>query len=161
AAKACTAGLSLSINDVSKNEGNSGTTTFSFTVSLSGSAVTPVTFDIATADGSATSASGDYVAKALTGQSIGAGQSSYTFDVVVKGDRAAETDETFFVNATNVVGATVADGQGQGTIVSDDTCGLPYTPIYTIQGSGATAAVTGSVSTQGVVVGDFEGPTSA
>ena len=35
----------------------------------------------------------------------------------------------------------------------------PFTPIYAIQGSGSTAAITGTVSTQGVVVGDYEGPT--
>ncbi len=38
-----------------------------------------------------------------------------------------------------------------------DVCTLAYTPIYSIQGSGAAAAITGSVSTQGVVVGDYEG----
>jgi uncharacterized protein len=36
-------------------------------------------------------------------------------------------------------------------------CTDPFTPIYEIQGSGASAAITGSVTTKGVVVGDFEG----
>jgi hypothetical protein len=36
-----------------------------------------------------------------------------------------------------------------------DTAGL--TPIYAIQGSGLSAAITGNVTTKGVVVGDFEG----
>ncbi|GIW30510.1 MAG: hypothetical protein KatS3mg071_0684 [Meiothermus sp.] len=40
-------------------------------------------------------------------------------------------------------------------------CDLPYTPIYKIQGSGMSAAITGDVATKGVVVGDFEGPTPA
>jgi len=40
-------------------------------------------------------------------------------------------------------------------------CGASFTPIYTIQGSGASAAVTGTITTQGVVVGDFEGPSPA
>ena len=39
----------------------------------------------------------------------------------------------------------------------DAACGLPYTPLYQIQGSGPNAAVTGTVTTQGIVVGDFEG----
>ena len=43
---------------------------------------------------------------------------------------------------------------------SPDPCQLTYTPIYDIQGSGASAAITGTVTTEGVVVGDFEGPTS-
>lgn len=39
-----------------------------------------------------------------------------------------------------------------------DVCTLPFTHIYDIQGSGNSAATTGNVTTQGVVVGDFEGP---
>jgi len=42
-----------------------------------------------------------------------------------------------------------------------DPCTLPYTSIYTIQGSGDTMALTGSQTTMGVVVGDFEGPSPA
>ena len=42
-----------------------------------------------------------------------------------------------------------------------DVCIASYTPIYDIQGSGSAAAVTGSVTTQGVVVGDYEGPSPA
>jgi predicted extracellular nuclease len=40
-----------------------------------------------------------------------------------------------------------------------DVCTLVYTPIYAIQGSGLSAAITGNTTTQGVVVGDFEGST--
>lgn len=39
-------------------------------------------------------------------------------------------------------------------------CGDSYTPIYSIQGSGPSAAVTGTVTTEGIVVGDFEGTAS-
>ncbi|MBE2236034.1 MAG: Ig-like domain-containing protein, partial [Anaerolinea sp.] len=39
-----------------------------------------------------------------------------------------------------------------------DPCSLPFTGIYSIQGSGLSAAITGPVTTQGVVVGDFELP---
>ena len=152
---------SLSVNDVSQNEGNSGTTTFSFTVSLNSAAGDGgVSFDIATADGSA-SALSDYTAKSLTGQTIPAGASTYAFTVLVNGDTTGETDETFFVNVTGVTGATVSDGQGQGTIVNDDTCGLTFTHTYTIQGSGNTVATPGSVTTEGVVVRDLEGATNA
>jgi hypothetical protein len=38
-----------------------------------------------------------------------------------------------------------------------DPCAATYTPAYSIQGSGGSAAITGNVTTQGVVVGDFEG----
>jgi predicted extracellular nuclease len=36
-------------------------------------------------------------------------------------------------------------------------CGQPYTSAHAIQGSGAAPAITGAVTTQGVVVGDYEG----
>ncbi len=39
-----------------------------------------------------------------------------------------------------------------------DVCAQAYTSIPSIQGSGSNAAITGSVTTQGVVVGDYEGP---
>jgi len=42
-----------------------------------------------------------------------------------------------------------------------DVCATPFTPIYSIQGSGLSAAITGTVTTQGVVVGDFEGTAGA
>jgi uncharacterized protein len=153
-----TPGVNLSVDDVTADEGNSGTTSFNFTVSLSSPAgAGGVTFDIATADSTATSVSGDYQSQSLTGQTIPAGSSTYSFSVSVNGDTAPEPDETFFVNVTNVTGATVSDGQGVGTIVNDDVCGLPFTPIYQIQGSGPNAAITGNISTEGIVVGDFEG----
>ncbi len=147
----------ISIDDVTDFEGNSGTTSFDFTVNLSAPAgASGVTFDIATADGSATVADSDYVANSLTGQTIPAGQTSYAFSVSVNGDTATEPGEQFFVNLTNVTGATVADGQGVGTIRSDD-CSPTFTPIYTIQGNGSATPIPGNVTTQGVVVGDFEG----
>jgi uncharacterized protein len=143
---------SLSINDVAAAEGDSGTTTFSFTVSLSApAAAAGVTFDIATADNTATTADNDYVAKSLTGQTIAAGSSTYTFAVTVNGDVAVESDETFFVNVTNVTGAVVTDGQGMGTIRTDD---VTLTAIASIQGGGAASPlVGGSVATRGVVTG--------
>ncbi|HVM17006.1 MAG TPA: ExeM/NucH family extracellular endonuclease [Gaiellaceae bacterium] len=156
----CTPTVALSVNDVSAAEGNSGTTAFTFTVSLSQPAAAGgVTFDVATADGTA-AAPADYASRSLTGQTIPAGSSSYSFTVTVNGDTAYEPDETFFVDVANVTGATVADGRGVGTILNDDVdCTAPYTPIPAIQGSGTTAATTGNVTTQGVVVGDFEGAT--
>ena len=42
-----------------------------------------------------------------------------------------------------------------------DVCAQPYTSIPAIQGSGATVALTGTRTTQGVVVGDYEGPSPA
>ena len=119
----------ISINDVTADEGNAGTTTFTFTVSLSEPAPAGgVTFDIAVTDNTATAADNDYIPKFLSGQTIPAGSSTYTFDVTVNGDALFESDETFFVNLSNVTGASVTDGQGLGTIANDD---VPPTPTHT------------------------------
>lgn len=143
----------LSINDVSAPEGNSGTTFFNFTVSLSMPAPAGgVTFDIATADGTATVANNDYVQKSLTGQTIPAGNSTYTFSVVVNGDETFEPNETFTVNVTNITGATLVDGVGQGTILNDDAA---ITLIHHIQGSGATS-VPGTFTVEAIVVGSYQ-----
>ncbi|WP_353674753.1 ExeM/NucH family extracellular endonuclease [Synechocystis sp. LKSZ1] len=117
--------INLSINDVSLSEGNADTTTYTFTVSLSAPAGPGgVTFDIATSDNTANSGS-DYIARSLTSQTIPAGSSTYSFSVLVNGDTTIESNETFFVNVTNVIGANVVDGQGQGTIQNDDfTAGI-------------------------------------
>jgi uncharacterized protein (TIGR03437 family) len=132
----------LSINDVSLTEGNSGTKLFTFTVGLSAAAPATITFDIATQDGTATVANNDYVARTLTGQTIAAGQQTHTFDVTVNGDSAIETNETFFVNVTNVSGATILDGQGVGTIQNDDTPALTIDDVTVTEGnSGTTPAV--------------------
>ncbi|RDB02525.1 ExeM/NucH family extracellular endonuclease [Runella aurantiaca] len=143
----------LSINDVSKVEGNTGTTTYSFTVSLNVAAgAGGVTFDIATADNTA-SAGSDYVTKSLTGQTIPQGSNSYSFEVVVNGDETTEPNETFFVNVTNVTGATAGDTQGQGTIQNDD---IAVSKIHEIQGSGTTTPFAGTtVAIEGIVTRTF------
>jgi hypothetical protein len=137
----------LSINDVAQNEGNAGTTTFSFTVGLSAAAPTGgVTFDIATQDNSATVADSDYVPRTLTSQTIPAGSSTYNFDVTVNGDVTIETDEMFFVNVTNVLGATVADVQGQGTIQNDDSPALTINDVSQSEGNSGTTVFTFTVT---------------
>lgn len=145
----------ISINDVTLTEGNSGTTNMTFTVSLSLPAPTGgVTFDIATANSTATAGS-DYVANVLTSQTIAAGSSTYTFDVVINGDVDNEPNETFFVNLSNVINANVIDAQGLGTITNDDI----ITKISAIQGTGLTAALTGTQTIEGIVTRTFFGST--
>lgn len=130
---------SLTINDVTLSEGNAGTTSFSFTVSLSAPAgAGGVTFDIATANGTAT-AGVDYAASSLTSQTIPAGSSTYTFTVLGFGDLLNEPTETFFVNVTNVVNATVVDGQGLGTIANDDPLpSLSIDDVSVVEGNTST-----------------------
>ncbi|QIL21567.1 lamin tail domain-containing protein [Thermomonas sp. HDW16] len=148
----CSGGVpAISIDDVTQAEGNSGTSTFTFTVSLSAPAPAGgVTFDIATSDGTATTADNDYVASSLTSQTIPAGSTSYTFTVTVNGDTVAEVNQSFNVTLSNIVGATVGDASGLGTIQNDD--GVIITPINQIQGSGTASPFAGQeLTTEGVV----------
>ena len=109
----------LSINDVSVTEGNAGTVNAVFTVTLSAASTQTVTVTYATANGTATAGS-DYTAIAPTTLTFTPGQTSRTVTVTVLGDTVFEGNETFFVNLSNPVNATLADSQGQGTIVDDD-----------------------------------------
>ena len=109
----------LSIDDVSRYEGNSGTKAFTFTISLSERKSTPVTVQFFTADGTAKVSDSDYVPVSGT-LTILANTKSAMMTVFVKGDRRRESDETFFVNLANAVGATISDNQGKGTIRNDD-----------------------------------------
>ncbi len=112
----------LSINDVSKNEGKNGTTLFAFIVTRGGNTSGSVTVNYATANGSAT-AGVDYYATSGT-LSFAAGETSKTINVGVKGDRVAESDETFYVNLTNAMNGEILRTQGLGTIVNDDGLAL-------------------------------------
>ena len=117
----CSGPPAISVSDVTVTEGHTGTVTATFTVSLSSPAGPGgVIFDIATQDGTATTADGDYAESTLTGQTIPEGSATYSFDVTVFGDLTVEANEAFFVNVTNVTGATVGDVQGVGTITNDD-----------------------------------------
>lgn len=109
----------ISINDVSVDEGDAGTTDAVFTVSLSASSDQDVTIDFATADDSATTADNDYVARSGS-LAFPAGTTSQTITVTVNGDDIDEPDENFFVNLSNATGANIADSRGEGTIVNDD-----------------------------------------
>src|SRR5262249_46659062 len=73
---------SLSISNVSLAEGNSGTTAFTFTVSLSAASGQMVGVNYATADGTATVGSGDYQATSGT-LTFNPGQLSKTITVLV------------------------------------------------------------------------------
>ena len=136
--------LSLSIADVSVTEGNSGTKLATFTVMLSGTSPNAVSYSIATANGTALSGS-DYLASSLAGQIIAAGQTTRTFSVTIMGDAAVETNETFAVNISNVVGAAVADNQAIGTIVNDDNVSLSIADVTLTEGNSGTKLATFTV----------------
>ncbi len=111
---------SVSLGDAPVTEGNTGTTVAEFTVSLSAAYDQPVTVSYTTADGSATTADGDYVTRtgALTfnpGEPL-----TQTIRITVNGDRRGEPNEAFSVQLSGVTNAFLADGQGVGTIADDE-----------------------------------------
>ena len=143
-ARWCKRSMGRSINDVSMNEGNSGTTAFNFTVSLSAPQAAPVTVDFATADGPApdgATAPGDYTSNSGT-VTFAPGVTSQTVTVQVNGDTTVEPNETFNVNLSGATGnATITDAQGVGTIVNDDFAGPPPPPPAPPPRSGRAAPV--------------------
>jgi chitinase len=109
---------SLAVSDVTIGEGNAGTRTATFTVTLSAASSQAVTVAYATGSESA-SAGSDYdsTSGSLT---FAPGQTSETISVLVNGDRLPEPNATFYVNLSSPTNASIADGQGVGTIVDDE-----------------------------------------
>jgi large repetitive protein len=145
----------LSINDVSMAEGNNGQKDFTFTVTLSEASAQTVTVEYSTTDGTAHS-NGDFQRipngnQANPTLTFLPGETTKTFDVRVKGDATEEQDETFFVNLSNAVNATIQDGQGVGTIVNDDSAPVANPDSYSVN-EDATLTVNGS----GVIANDTD-----
>lgn len=119
---------SFSIDDVTLDEGNAGTTAFTFTITWGGGTAVDATVDVATADGSATVAGGDYTAVPLTTLTFLPGDTTKTVTVDVHGDQMMENDETFTVDLSSPTHATITKAQGLGTILNDDTAGVTIDP---------------------------------
>jgi hypothetical protein len=125
----------LSIVDVSQNEGNAGTTTFTFNVVLLPASGQPVSVVAQTA-----TAGSDYTATGPTTLTFAPGVTSQPFAVQVVGDTVPEADETFVVNLTNAVNAGIADAQAVGTIRNDDS--LPSIRINDVSQNEGNAGTT-------------------
>jgi hypothetical protein len=104
----------VSISDATVTEGNTGSVSATFTLTLSKASNVDVAVHYATADISATAGS-DYTAASVT-ITIPAGRTSGTFAIAVTGDRLPEPDERFAVNLSGATNATISDEQAIGTI---------------------------------------------
>jgi len=136
---------SISVNDVTVTEGNTGTVNATFTVSLSAASSKTVTVDYATVDGSATTAGGDYQAASGT-LSFAPGETTKTVTVRVNGDRLAESNEYFQLVLTDPANAFVADARGVGNITDDEPhVTIDYGPVYVTEGNTGTIAATFTV----------------
>ncbi len=117
----------FTVNDVQVLEGQTGETTRAvFTVTLSAVPTAPVTVDY-TITGDGTPAGGtallgtDFTAPMVSDTlTFLPGQTSLDVPFDVIGDLGNESDETVLITLSNPVGATIADGQGEGLILDDD-----------------------------------------
>jgi len=115
----------LSINDVSKNEGDSGTKKYSFTISLNAASANTVKVKYKTLDQTAT-APGDYTAVSSTQVIFNPGEVAKTIKITVNGDTTVESDEKFKVKLVSPVNAVIADAIGIGTIKDDDASSFAF-----------------------------------
>ena len=109
---------SISVRDVVVAEGNAGTTQATFVVALSNAGAQTVSCNFATANGTATAGS-DYAATSGA-LSFAPGELEKPVVVLVNGDTVDETQETFFLDISNVQNATVGTSRGTGFINDDD-----------------------------------------
>jgi hypothetical protein len=135
----------VSIDDVTVTEGNSGTTTATFTISLSAASGRAVAVDWATTAGTATA--GTDFAAASGSRTIAAGSTTATVGITVNGDTLDETDETFEIVLSNPSNATVGDGSGTAGISDDDPMPtLSVADTSVTEGNVGTKAITFTVT---------------
>jgi hypothetical protein len=130
----------ISIADASVVEGNSGTTSLIFTVSLSHVSDQPVTVSFQTQDGTAT-APGDYTATGPQTLTFPPMTATRTISVPVQGDTMIELGETVLVVLSNPTNADITGPSGVGTILNDDLPAMSIGDVSVLEGnSGTTAA---------------------
>jgi chitinase len=141
------------VADAYLTEGNEGTTSGTFTVTLSGAYDLPVTVDYATADSSALAGT-DYVAAAGS-ITIPAGQTSQDVAIDVIGDRIGEFDKTFMFHVSSPNSyVQIANSTAYGTIADDE----PHFTVwdeYSFTGSTFTFTVYLSTAYDEAVTVDF------
>lgn len=109
----------LSVGDVISNEADTGTQPLvGFEVTLSAPSQQTVSVLFSTQSGTAIGDQ-DFASGSLT-VTFAPNQTTQIVSVAVRGDNIVEGTEQFFVNLTNPVNATIARGQGVGTIIDDD-----------------------------------------
>jgi hypothetical protein len=138
----------LSIGNVTQFEGHTGTTNMVFTAMLSAAQSQTVTVDYNTVDGTASASAGDYVA--TSGQlTFAPGEVSKLVTVVVNGDTADESDETFSVQFSLASNIEVGVSAGVGTILNDDATSLGGPFFFGSSGPPVTPSAAPSTTTTG------------
>jgi len=125
----------IAIADSNLTEGDAGSASMNFIISLSSAAAQAVTVNYATANGTAL-AGQDYLA-ALGSLTFAAGETSKTVSVAVLGDTLREAAENFFLHLSAPVGAILLDGMAVGSIRDNDApaVSLPPEGYYSTRGN--------------------------
>ena len=132
----------ISVSDATVAEPASGTTTATFTVTLTPAPTQPVTVEYTTADGSARAPS-DYEATSGT-LSFAAGETSATVAVAVQADTESESTEQYTLELSGATNATILDGSGRGRITggTDTEPDVPAPPVVKLGPAAGRATVT-------------------
>ncbi|MBF0159329.1 MAG: VCBS repeat-containing protein [Magnetococcales bacterium] len=114
--------LAISATNANRDEGNSGSTGFVFTVTRSGDLSLTSSASWAVGSGGIAAASDFYGGSLPSGTvSFAANESSKTVTVDVAGDTTVESDESFTVTLSNPSNGTLGTTSANGTIRNDDT----------------------------------------
>ncbi|HEY9848816.1 MAG TPA: DUF4347 domain-containing protein [Leptolyngbyaceae cyanobacterium] len=144
--------VSLTPVSITKAEGNSGTTDYTFTATLSRATTQTVTVNYSTKDGTATIANNDYIDNDNSITFTPGGSLTQTITIQAKGDETPESDETFTVSLDSATNAQIDTSakQGTGTITNDDKAGIIVTqnPGLTTTETGGTATFTIKLASQ-------------
>jgi hypothetical protein len=173
-----TLSIATAATSVSKNEGNAGTTPFTFTVTRSSSVGTSTVnwgvFHVGTD-------AADFSGATSGTLTFSSGQTSKTITVNVVGDKTGELNELFGVELSTPGNATLATSTAKATIVNDDPIVIlptltiaatraaqaegsagttPFTFTVTRSSGTGTASASWAVQHGTTSAGDFSGATS-
>jgi Calx-beta domain/Domain of unknown function (DUF4114)/von Willebrand factor type D domain len=142
----------ISVANITQPEGNSGNTNYAFNLTLSNPSVETITVKYATADDTATAGS-DYTAATST-VTFAPGETTKAVNVAVTGDELYEADESFKLNLSEAVNATISTSSATGTIVNDD---LPVISLAVTDADAAEPANSGqfTLTRTGITTADL------
>ncbi len=127
----------VSISGVTLPEGNSGTTTFVFPVTLSAAPTVDVTVGYRVLDGSAKLADKDYDKPTSLTVTIPKGQTKGTIVILVRGDTKPEQNEDFTVKLVSATNGAINTSKAiaKGTILNDDPPSVSIGPVTKPEGN--------------------------
>ncbi len=144
----------LSVNDITIDEGNAGTSNATFTITLSQASAIPVTVSYATVNGTADAT--DFNSIPTTSVTFAPGEVVKTVSVGILGDVTSELTEYFFLSLSSPGNALLGNPTGICTITNDDGSGIRLLAaafagqIYEVDINTAASTLIGSTGQQSI-----------